>query len=83
MKKLGLCACYNNKNYGSQLQSYALKLCLDRDFRSKKIQPFAKISETIVGFAPTQLFSRVLKSEITALSAQVVLFTVTSPQILL
>ena len=23
MKKLGLCACYNHKNYGSQLQSYA------------------------------------------------------------
>lgn len=42
MKKLGLCACYNHKNYGSQLQSYALKLCLERGFSVGKNTTFRK-----------------------------------------
>lgn len=42
MKKLGLCACYNHKNYGSQLQSYALKLCWKEIFGRKKNTTFRK-----------------------------------------
>ena len=30
MKKLGICACYQHKNYGSQLQSYATTVELAR-----------------------------------------------------
>ena len=50
MKKLGLCACYNHKNYGSQLQSYATTVELKKrniDYEiiryKKKITPLLLI----------------------------------------
>ena len=29
MKKIGICACYNSRNYGSMLQAYATQVIIE------------------------------------------------------
>lgn len=60
MKKLGLCACYNHKNYGSQLQSYATTVELKkRNIDYEIIRYKKKITPLLLTKAIPRLFNPV------------------------
>ena len=68
MKKLGLCACYDHKNYGSQLQSYATTVELKKrniDYEiiryKKKITPLLLIKAIPRLFNPVFIKTGLLK----------------------
>lgn len=50
MKKLGLCACYNHKNYGSQLQSYATTVELKKRNIDYEIIRYKKKDYTVASY---------------------------------
>ena len=69
MKKLGLCACYNHKNYGSQLQSYATTVELKKrniDYEiiryKKKITPLLLIKAIPRLFNPVFINDRIIET---------------------
>ena len=60
MKKLGLCACYSHKNYGSQLQSYATTVELKkRNIDYEIIRYKKKITPLLLAKAMPRLFNPV------------------------
>lgn len=60
MKKLGLCTCYNHKNYGSQLQSYATTVELKkRNIDYEIIRYKKKITPLLLTKAIPRLFNPV------------------------
>ena len=69
MKKLGICACYQHKNYGSQLQSYATTVELARrniDFEviryKKKITPILLIKSLPRLLNPVFINDRIIET---------------------
>lgn len=69
MKKLGICACYQHKNYGSQLQSYATTVELARrniDFEviryKKKITPLLLIKSLPRLLNPVFINDRIIET---------------------
>ena len=69
MKKLGICVCYNHKNYGSQLQSYATTAELKRrniDFEiiryKKKITPQLVMKYLPKLFDPVFINDRIIEN---------------------
>ena len=69
MKKLGLCACYNHKNYGSQLQSYATTVELKKRNigyeiirYKKKITPLLLIKAIPRLFNPVFINDRIIET---------------------
>lgn len=69
MKKLGICVCYNHKNYGSQLQSYATTAELKRrniDFEiiryKKKITPQLLMKYLPKLFDPVFINDRIIEN---------------------
>lgn len=69
MKKLGICACYQHKNYGSQLQSYATTVELARrniDFEviryKKKITPLLLVKSLPRLLNPVFINDRIIET---------------------
>lgn len=69
MKKLGICACYKHKNYGSQLQSYATTVELARrniDFEviryKKKITPLLLVKSLPRLLNPVFINDRIIET---------------------